>query len=136
MLLSNDLHNPHVLVVDFGIADVCTAKATSSEEEDTGATCRFGGAEALEDGNPGGSPGYMPPEMWVAILGQGAGFGSKVDVYAMGVVLFIFMSGGFFPWVPKEFDEEPGRKSMQALAPAYLVHAHVVVVIDGERSRG
>lgn len=79
-----DMRNPSVVVIDFGLAH-CFAQRGCS----------------------GGTPGYMPPEVWSRGL-----WTPKGDVFSLGVVFYQIYSGGeraFRGWSEDEME----RKTME-----------------------
>jgi tRNA A-37 threonylcarbamoyl transferase component Bud32 len=83
---------PRVLLVDFGLSKL---KLKEGEEGEEGDFTRFGGV---------GTPKYMPPE-------QHNGRPTfKADIYSVGYVSFLMLSGGELP-------EEPGMTNINEVRP-------------------
>jgi len=72
LLLSDKSANATIKLADFGFATICTS--------DTGLSDLLG------------TPEYMAPEL-VALRDVEGGYGKSVDIWALGVVLYILLSG-------------------------------------------
>ncbi len=85
-----------VLVVDWGLVKVVGA-------EDRSDPVRVGhavhGRTETQDGVIMGTPGFMAPEQWVAIDRE---IDPRTDVYALGVVLQVILTGAYPPPVYPE----------------------------------
>jgi len=75
MFLTKDYEHPHVVVIDFGAAELYNKR-----------TNRFAG-----------TPGYIAPEVWQAVVSSGQ-FGPKCDIYSIGAMLFYCLSEAELPW--------------------------------------
>merc|ERR1719491_473407 len=80
---TSDWQNPQVIVIDFGLANKFSSKS-----------------------GVGGTPGYMPPEVWDWGLWTPRG-----DVFSIGVMMFTLRTGR------QPFNPE-GRKTLEELKAA------------------
>jgi len=84
LLLENEAEDANLKLADFG----------------------FAGKLKTQDGvlfEPCGSPGYVAPEFLESIFETEAGYGSQVDLWAVGVILYLLVSGA--PPFPFEMEK-------------------------------
>lgn len=75
---------PHVVVADFGIADVFAGKAVEQKA------------------TVSGTPMYMAPERWYGTSTP------RGDVWSVGIIAFVLLTGNF-PWPEPQKTETPGK---------------------------
>lgn len=103
---TTDWHRPQVVVIDFGLANEFTTRS-----------------------HPGGTPGYMPPEVW----DQGL-WTPKGDVFSIGVMIFS-MRTGRNPFIEgcstiEEVREQTREHTPQMLIGSQELQALVETMID------
>jgi len=84
LLLENEAEDANLKLADFGFAG----------------KLKFPDSVLFE---PCGSPGYVAPEFLESIFETEAGYGSQVDLWALGVILYLLVSGA--PPFPFEMEK-------------------------------
>merc|ERR1719221_2444388 len=84
----------HVMVADFGIAEIFSSAADQQLQENLGAASpepapigKTARSAKIRSKHVGGTPSYMSPEMFAG------SFTEKCDIWSMGVIMFQVLTG-------------------------------------------